>query len=337
MLQQKLILTWFVTLMSASLAHAELSCPNYVPQPFSSIETKVDMDGEIFEGKNIDCKNIGVAADMVLEIRDMLSSEIKVPKSMPFRIADSFGNAFFNPEDLSLNIPFQLILGKHAKHPVHTIPVWAHEYGHAILNANLRDVASAWTDIVRKKADESAGRPEQIIDFLVAPYHEFFADVVAVLYTEEGDSVARSLTIVGFVENPEGTPAQCPNSDKKCRPREGSRDTRDHFRNRDFTERANELHRWKPVQAEDIHNILAPARYHAWKYYLSNPNMRRDKAKIAAVVIDAIIADVNDRIARMSDSEGGITASRMEKEFGDVVRTNEEFIGVLDAYFEAAF
>jgi hypothetical protein len=337
MQQKKLIFTLSVALLNASFAHAELLCPDYVPQPFSSIETKVDMGDETYEGKNIDCKKIGIAADMVLDIRDMLSSEIKVPTSMPFRIADSFGNAFFNPLDLSLNIPFQLMFGKHAKNPVHTIPVWAHEFGHAILNANLKDVAPAWNKILRKNLVDSAGVPAEIIDFMIAPYHEFFADIVAVLYTEEGDSVARSLTVVGFVENPEGTPGECSNREEKCRPREDSVDLRKVFRNRDFTDRANELGRWKPVESNDIHNLLAPARYHAWKYYLSNANMRREKAKIAGVVIDAIIADVNGRIARMSDSEGGITEERIEKEFGNVVRTNEEFIGVLDAHFEAAF
>jgi hypothetical protein len=319
----------------AASAHAGLNCPEYTPKPFSSIDTRIEFDGKVYEGTKVDCEKIGTAARVVDEIGDMLAPELDIPPAMPFRMVDSFDNAFFNPQDLSLNMPFQIMFGKYSKHPTHTLPVLAHEYGHSILNVNLASLAPKWKSIIRQNAVESAGAPAEILDFLVGPYHEFFADVVAVLYTDEGDSVAHSLSINGLVANLEGAPSDCPNREEKCRPRQGSTDLRDYFANRDFTDRANELNRWKGVRMDDIHSLLAPARYHVWKYYLSDPAIHREKARIAAVIVDAIIQDVNERLARLS--EGEITPARLKQEFGDVHRTNREFIDVLDEFFAREF
>jgi hypothetical protein len=332
---------WIPTLalavsLGASAARADLSCPEYMPKPFSSIETRIEFDGKIYEGTKVDCEKIGTAARVVSEISDMLAPDLDVPASLMFRMVDAFDNAFFNPLDLSLNMPFQIMFGKYSKHPTHTLPVLAHEYGHAILNVNLAKLAPQWKNIIRQHAAESAGLPAEVLDFLVGPYHEFFADVVAGLYTEEGDSVSHSLSVNGLIANLEGSPSECPNREEKCRPRQTpATDMREYFANRDFTDRGNELSRWKPTRVEDIHSHLAPARYHVWKYYLSDPAIRHEKARIAAVIVDAIIQDVNERIARLSESE--ITPERMKQEFGDLRRTNREFIDVLDEFFDQAF
>ncbi len=332
---RKLLLTTSIVVSGASGAMAEIACPAFVPVPFAKIETKIDLGSEVIQAKNIDCKKIGVGADLIAEIRNMLGRELTTPPKLIFRMVDHFDNAFFDPRDISLNVPHQIMMGKYAKNPVHTLPVWAHEYGHAVLDHNLIGIAPSWISQVKKRATKSAGAPAEIIDFVVAPYHEFFADVLTVLYTEDGASVADALYMTGFVANPEGSPKDCPNkSDAECRPRNSSADVRASLRNRDFTDRANQFGRWRAVSPDEIHNILAPSRYHVWKYYLDNSEFRREKAKMAGIVVDAIIGDVSRRLKRMANSNGEITRESFNKEVGDPIRANREFITTLDRYFE---
>lgn len=335
-LRPPILITIAIFFTGASGAQAEIVCPAFVPVPFAKIETKIDLGNEIIQAKNIDCKKIGIGADLIADIQKFLGRELTTPPKLIFRMVDHFDNAFFDPSDISLNVPHQIMMGKYAKNPVHTIPVWAHEYGHAILDHNLLGIAPSWLKQVKKRASEDAGSAIGILDFIVAPYHEFFADVLTVLYTEEGSSVADALAMTGFLANPEGSPTDCPNqSSPECRPRNRTVDVQASLRNRDFTDRANQFGRWKPVRPDDIHNLLAPTRYHVWKYYLDNPEFRREKAKMAGIVVDAIIGDVSRRLKRMAGSRGEITRARFNEEVGDPVRANREFMTTLDRYFEA--
>lgn len=318
---------------------SDLVCSQYVPAPFSQIDTQIDLgDGRVLDGKNIDCRKVGLAADTITGIRRMIGTAVTLPGPIVFRMVDTFDNAFFNPRDISLNVPFQLMMGKYGKHPIHGIPVWAHEYGHAILNANLAPLAGKWLSIINHQAEGDVGMPKEIVDALIKPYHEFFADVVAVLYTGEGNCVARALYMTGFVANPEGSPHDCPNRDESCHPRNGGKaDIRNSLSNRDFTDRSNELGRWRGVSARSAHNLLAPSRYHVYKYYLSNPAMANQRAKMIAVTLDAVIADVNRRLKRMKTENGTLTQDSVNRELSDVMGANEGFLDTLDRSFSEAF
>lgn len=331
------LLLLFVSTQAFAL-DSDLVCPQYVPAPFSRIETQIDLpDGRVIEGKNIDCRKVGLAADTVTGVRRMIGTAVTLPGASPFRMVDTFDNAFFNPRDLSLNVPYQLVMGDYSKNPVYGIPVMAHEYGHSILNANLAPLAGKWLSIIDQQATGNVSPPEEVLDALIAPYHEFFADVIAVLYTGEGDCISRSLYMTGFVANPEGRPGSCPNSDDRCRPRNSSANVRAALSPRDFTDRSNQMGRWTGVDPRRIHNVLAPSRYHVYKYYLSNPVMAHQRGKLISVTLDAVIADVNRRLKRMRTEDGTLTRESVMRELTDVMGANEGFIDTLDRTFGQAF
>lgn len=322
----------------APLAQADLLCPQYVPNPFVKIDTQIDSEpGVVITGKNIDCKKIGMGATLIKNVGQMLNSKLQMPSRLIFRMVDTYDNAYFSPNDISLNVPYQLVLGEYAKNPVYGIPIWAHEYGHAVLDLNLRSEAPKWRSQIRRyTARANDDERAYIFETLISSYHEYFADVVAVLYTGAGDAVAKSLYMTGFVANPEGRPGKCPNKDPKCRPRNNnSSDFRVALAPRDFTNRGNQLPGWKgSVDPFDGHNVLAAARFHIFKYYISSPSMSHRKAEIAEIVLESIVDDVNRRMKRLIGTKGEITPEAFNRELSDVVRVNQEFIQTLDAHFE---
>jgi hypothetical protein len=331
----------FASSVSAT-ALAAPTCPQYVPFPFFSISNIIDLgDGSHIVGKNIDCAKIGVGAQLITKIQRLLGTQIEMPKRLRFNMVDVFDNAFHFSGDSSLNVPVQLFSGEYKKHPVHTHPVWAHEYGHAILNTSIESALSGWRSALRLNSRSSSKSIEQdpmaqVFQTLLMGYHEFFADVVAVLYTGEGDSVSKSLYFTGIQANPEGKPSVCPNSFPECRSSNKVK-----LKNsmavvtasRSFLDRRNQLPAWKGVHPLDGHNLFAPARFHIWKYYLSNPAFRAKKAEMAKVVIEATLFDLNRRFERMSRG-GYISQDSFVREISDVYRINEEYIRVLDAAFE---
>lgn len=342
----------FVFLASASLASADAVCPQYMPRPFSAIETKIDLGGgDVLEGKRVDCAKIGLGAKVVSGIQQMIGRELPVPSSITFRMVDVFDNAFFNPQDNSLNVPYQMVMDNYSKNPVYSIPVWAHEFGHSILDNTLAPAAPKWRALIKRRMAGGDGEgtvdgpgegqrpsPAQVLEAIIGGYDEYFADVIAVLYTGKGDAVSRSLFLTGLMANPEGKPGACPNRDPKCRPRSSSKKSiLEMSVGRDFTDRANQLGRWKGVDPTDIHNLLAPARYHIYKYYISNPLIMHEKSKIAGATVDALIADVNRRLTRLLGQPGGVTVQSVLREMSDVQRINSEFIDAIDATFKKAF
>ncbi|MBS1960569.1 MAG: hypothetical protein JST04_00020 [Bdellovibrionales bacterium] len=327
------------SIVAVASAQADLDCPGLIPRPFSSIETRIDLgNGQIIEAKNIDCKKVNVGAKVVLGIQQMLGRALPYPSSIHYRMVDKFDNAFFDPSDVSLNVPYQLVLDNYSKNPVYSPAVWAHEYGHSVLDAVLRSAAPQWRAIIKRKLADDTGTPAQVLDLLISSYHEFFADVIAVLYTQKPDAVARGLYMTGFMTNPEGSPSVCPNkSSEKCRPRNRTSDPRVIATSRDFADRHNQLGTWRGVDPSDDHDLLAPARFHIWKYYLSNPQIKHEEGKLAATTVDAIMADVNARIKRVMNLPGGINRANLQREMGDVQRINREFIDQIDATFKKAF
>lgn len=321
----------------AAPAYADLSCPGLSPRPFSTIQTEIDLgDGSPpVRAKGIDCAKVAVGAKVVSGIQQMLGRDLAAPSSIIFRMVDRYDNAFFDPRQISLNVPYQLVLGSYTKAPVYSIAIWAHEFGHAVLDHTLRDAAPKWRAFIKRRLAASSGSSAEVLEALISPYHEFFADVIAVLYSGKGDAVARGLHMTGFVANPEGSPSECENrSSEKCRPRNSSADMRGLSTNRDFLDRRNQLGTWRGVRPGDDHNLLAPARYHVWKYYLSNALIKHQPGRLSAATVDAIMSDLNARLKRISTMPEGFTPENISREMSDVQRINKEFIDVIDATFE---
>jgi hypothetical protein len=337
--------THFVLLSALSLsiagsASANLICPGLSPVPFSTIETSIRTKKGRIDGKHIDCEKVAVGAKVVSGIQRMLGNELPTPRSITFRMVDQFDNAYFAPEDLSLNVPYQIVLDSYTKNPVYSPAVWAHEFGHAVLDATLASAASKWRSVIHRNLNGSADSDSasDILDLLIQPYHEFFADVIAVLYTGRPDAVAKALYLTGFMANPEGSPSECPNrSREECRPRNRTSDPTVMAYSRDFSDRRNQLGTWRGVDPRDDHDLLAPARYHVWKYYFSNPAIKSEKARLAGATVDAIMSDLNGRLKRLMSLPGGITPRNLSLEMGDVQRINREFIDTIDAVFRKTF
>jgi hypothetical protein len=270
----------------------------------------------------------------------MVAGELPAPKSITFRMVDTFDNAFFAPEDASLNVPYQIVLDHYSKNPVYSPAIWAHEFGHAILDATLAQLRAVakWRSLIKRNLTDSAVEPGEAVQILLAPYHEFFADVIAVLYMGNPQAVSDSLYMTGFMANPEGSPTTCPNrSDPKCRPRNRQVDMHLLATSRDFSDRHNQLGAWKGVDPRDDHNLLAPARYHIYKYYLSNALIKNQRGRLAGATVDAILTDLNERLKRVQALPGGFTAKNLSKEMGDVQRINSEFLDVIDATMKRTF
>jgi hypothetical protein len=332
----------FAVFALLSAARADLACPGLIPHPFSSIQTQIDLGGgQIITGTNIDCSKISVGAKTVLGIQNMLYPALRAPDGIKFRMVDVFDNAFFNPTDLSLNVPYQMVLNTYAKNPIASIPIWAHEFGHAVLDKELVAAAPKWRAYIQRglAPNAAAGTSDTVVDDLVSGYHEFFADVIAVLYIGQGDAVAKALYFTGFIVNPEGKPGTCPNQELGCAPRKNLSNNERMLLTipRDFTDRHNQIGTWRGSDPYEPHNLLAPARYHIWKYFLSNPLIMHQKGAIAAATIDAIMADINRRMQRMAARPGGITPDAVRQEMSDPVRINTEFLGTINATFKQEF
>ncbi len=330
------------TILAAGSASAGLTCPGLTPVPFSTIDNSIDLGmGEIVQGKDIDCKKVAIGAQVVTGIQSMVAGQLPAPHSITFRMVDQFDNAFFDPSDISLNVPYQLVLNNYSKNPVYSPAVWAHEFGHSILDATLTKINAdaKWSALIAKTMDTSVQSPEGVIQALLMPYHEFFADCIAVLYTGKPDAVAKGLYLTGFMANPEGSPTECPNkSSPKCRPRNNhASDPRVIATSRDFTERSNQLGTWRGVDPRDDHDLLAPARFHIWKYYFSNALVKSQKGKLAGATVDAILSDINGRMKRVASLPGGFNNANMSKELGDVQRINREFIDTVNVEMKKSF
>jgi hypothetical protein len=339
---QASLLAFLTLTFSASTAFAALECPGLTPRPFSKIEshfTVPDGSGRVIQSKSIDCKKVALGAKVVTDIQRMITPALLAPASIQFNMVDVYDNAFFYPLDFSLNVPYQIIFDGYTKNPVFTVAVWAHEFGHAVFNQNIKEVTKKWYAFLKPRLDPSVGDPEDVVYAFVRAYNEYFADVIAVLYTGRGDSVAEGLHFTGLVANPEGAPSKCANrSSEECRPRNNTQNDMSKIStNRDFTERRNQLGTWRGINPANFHNVLAPARFHIWKYYLSNPLIKKEKARLAAATIDSIIADVNTRMLRVSKMRGGFNIDNMNRELSDVQRINRDFIQTLDATFEKQF
>lgn len=132
------------------------------------------------------------------------------------------------------------------------------------IQTRLKEITQKMKEI-HKTFDEAF-----ILNNISASYNEFFADIIAVIYSQKGDAIYDALfrTGLGF-------------------------ETNKSFIARDFTNRSNEITKWNPTQDDlEIHNLLAPARYHVWKYYLDNPVYAHNKGVIAKEVLKAISREI---------------------------------------------
>ncbi len=290
----------------SNLFAKEIFCEKDQPYPFKSIDVE--------EGKSsfgvLTCNRVDQIASIVFSLQKVLvPSGLTLPKSLDLKILHKFDNAYYAWGQVVL--PYSLTIDKFEKHPNHTLNVWSHEFGHAIFNESMGKLIPKWNDLkfamallmplyneqgklaselekendpfkvvaIQTRLKEITEKMKEIrktfyeafiLNDISASYNEFFADIVAVIYSQKGDAIYDALfrTGLGF-------------------------ETNKSFIARDFTNRSNEITKWNPTQDDlEIHNLLAPARYHVWKYYLDNPIYAHNKGVIAKESLRAISREI---------------------------------------------
>ncbi len=115
-------------------------------------------------------------------------------------------------------------------------------------------------------------------DFFI-PFHEFFADVVAIQYAQKGDGLYKAMYLSALLA--QGL----------------DRDHLPTFTNRDFTNRHNRIDVWKS-EDKDAHHIYTPARYWIWENYLERPTNLVLKPGIGLKKIFDILVREMDSLVR---------------------------------------
>ena len=192
--------------------------------------------------------------------------------------------------------------------------LWMHELGHAILNAQLAAdwpwykerqkhyllwgqavLESTELEHARERATKTKRLEElnqitntqidilarrensKIFDEIIAPYHEFFADAVAVIYLHDPLSIKTAL------QNPQDpTGAQASDEEKQA------------MDERDFSFLRNTA-TWK---TDEPHAMLTPSQAHLWSLLKMSKLGAISKAQLLRWVYDSVKAEI---LARTSD------------------------------------
>lgn len=180
--------------------------------------------------------------------------------------------------------------------------LWMHELGHALLNAKLEedwpwyqgrlDIFREWGRLIRESfragMDDNTNSEKimkQIFllekypnamswEELLAPYHELFADAVAVIYTRNPKAIKMALA---HPQNPD------PHSDE----------------DRDFSI-SHPYETWKETEA---HSMLSPVRSHIWKLISQLGPNERTNQEILRTLYEAIKEEVLARIKEPRPNE----------------------------------
>lgn len=175
--------------------------------------------------------------------------------------------------------------------------LWMHELGHALLNAKLEedwpwykgrlDIFRQWGQIIREsykpgvdQSENSKRAMEQLAilnqypyienwDWIVAPYHELFADAVAVVYTRDPKAVKNAL-------------AHPTVSDHHA----------DYERDFSLSHEAGSWHQ------DEVHSMLSPTRSHLWTLISKLKKNEKSNQEILRALYSSIKEEI---IARTND------------------------------------
>ncbi len=236
-------------------------------------------------------KNLGSA------ISQVSNGYVAMPEYVNLTMTKTYSNAFYSTLGQIIVTPYQLNIKGLTKHPKYTRGVELHEFGHAVFESNYpiifknnKNALSLFSTYVKEKksfeaialnyfplmvadelsigtavtpeflerymkADEAMGNlmrsdEGQIINMITmigqsyVAVNEFFADVFAVVLTKDPDTINSALQFSAHTD--------VKVSDRSFRLRLGKRDLN--------------------VEA---HNLYGLSRYYIYKYYLSNPIVKK--------------------------------------------------------------
>jgi hypothetical protein len=272
-------------------------------------------------------------ADMKETLERVIASvnkRLAVPPALKVYVIPIHDNAFFNPLDLSLTLPYQLVFNDHDKHPKFTRPVWAHEFGHSVFFANIERFAplSGWAyhkALVEFRAAQDKSKKEfqayqdlgrEIGARIDAVCKEGFKDSEACKQAMEeqvkllaimqdvmesmggGDEIFSVQSLHApynefFADVVAVAIYEDPEAIRDALHFEGEKKVMKNLGTRRDFDLPGRLLVWKD---DSIHNALTPSRVHLWKNYLSNGKVKSmDKALLLEKVLGAIGAEVDAR------------------------------------------
>ncbi|MCT4643072.1 MAG: hypothetical protein N4A33_12345 [Bacteriovoracaceae bacterium] len=361
----KNLIVLLLALIVSFTAQAQLKCPEWA-DTFRKIYADESglLEADYYEedaSSTISCRDVAKIGNVVNEVHSLLGSKIRKPDKLILNVMNDYENAYVAGP--LINVPTTLLVQGLTKHPRYTKTVWVHEYGHAILDENLKTKVRGWktlhlylekyihASIKSARAEDKIIKLQDIMDelenqghakealkiknkldkvvkesdfldervykleaellkreklnIMAMPYHELFADVLAVVYDKDGAAVSKALSRTKFMNH-------------------HHQEYRTSVRHRDFTDRNNRIDRFKG-SVHDIHGYFAPVRYHLWTNYLRRPSYLRESSKTLKKVLDAIVSEIN-YLLQFSD--------RYEDFFEfDIKKINERLIKEIDKQF----
>ncbi len=249
-------------------------------------------------GINKDCQTASSIIEVLDEVRDSVSDFTSLG-GIDFYF-DARSDLILYSDKSAFEASLVTSFDQHGKIPHRkdqTDILWMHELGHALLNAKLEedwpwfkgrlDIFRQWGLIIRESfnpgVDQSANSKlamEQLAllnkyphienwDWIVSPYHELFADAVAVVYTRDPKALKNAL----------------------AHPTDPDLQANDE---RDFS-LSHESESW---HHDEAHNMLSPVRSHLWSLLSQLEENERSNQEILRALYSAIKEEI---LTRTSD------------------------------------
>lgn len=216
-----------------------------------------------------------------------------------------------------------------AIHPAYSKGIWVHELGHAIFELNLSriapkyseslasmraygkqyradftaaqqlskdapysEISELWTEFYRDHpTDMKIIKELQGLVSLAMPYHELFADLVAVLWSQDPQIVRDGIF------------------------RSGRSRVNLQALDRDFESIPTPFKTWTKSEA---HVALTPTRRHIWRQYLSGPRIRTmDRPLFLQILARAIGSELDANLSRLKEGMPALTPDQLN---ADLIR-----------------
>lgn len=287
------------------------------------------------DSKKVACKKFSKFLNVMSKMDNTFNGFMKTNshfKDINVVIQEKYDNAFYSKGMGELiTMPNVFVQygangAEYSKHPKYLYPIVMHEYAHYIIEKNIGD---SFNSYIKKSNDNPAA-------YLIrSAIHEFLADVFAVTLTKDPDSIRDSLYHTG--------------TDQKSKYGKISTRLRS-FENHEnsietigarlkslgnkakaviaFSEDGRITTAAKSIELRihyGGHNLLTPTRYHAYKYYLSNPRFNKNKGKLVALIMKA----VSERMMKLNPED--FRAAAKKDAAGAYIQLNKIFIEAIDS------
>lgn len=289
-------------------------------------------------------------------INSVANGSILLPESLNLYTVKSYGNAFYLGLAEGIATPYQLIIEGASKHPKFTRGVELHEFAHSIFEVNLpvilrnnkKDLKIANSYLKSKKhykneavvmlgymvaadltagtADEStfaelysisesnfeaaASSKETVLNNYIAfsetltPLNEFFADVFAVAITKDPEVIKKAIQYTAHAGVDQS--------------------------NRSFSIRPG-----KRVYNFSPHDFYSLSRYYIYKYYLSEPEIRKKGVSwIMTKTLESVRCAVDSNEALEKDIQAKLETFSGNEERYILERFNLNFNHCIDVEFQ---